>query len=232
MKYPMKLFYSTLSLTILIFLSGCKEDLYSNLSENEAVQMWALLLKNDIGSEKFIGKDGAFGIRVETDQIAEAVQIFKVCGFPKDEYKDIGSLFKKEGLISSPIEEKARYMHGLSQSLGETISQIEGVVIARVHIVLPEENPFSGSSKPSAASIFIKHRPDSNFAELKSKIKQIISKSVEGLQYSRVAVALLPLKGNKLCGDIMATYPIPPVKPFSMASLRINSKEKQWIEII
>jgi type III secretion protein J len=227
-----KLFYSTLSLIILFLLTGCKEDLYSNLTENEAVQMWALLLKNDIGSEKFVGKDGAFGIRVETDQIAEAVQIFKVCGFPKNEYKDIGSLFKKEGLISSPIEEKARYMHGLSQSLGETISQIEGVVIARVHIVIPEENPFSGSIKPSAASIFIKHRPDSNFSDLKSKIKQLVSKSVEGLQYSRVAVALLPLKGNKLCGDIMATISTPSVKQLSIASLNKKSKGKEWIEII
>ncbi|MEE9339448.1 MAG: type III secretion inner membrane ring lipoprotein SctJ, partial [Methylococcaceae bacterium] len=192
-------------LMILLLLTGCKEDLYSNLSENEAVQMWAVLLRNKIDSEKFNTKDGAFGIRVETDQISEAVQILKGCGFPKSEYKDMGSLFKKEGLISSPIEEKARYIHGLSQSLGETLSQIDGVIIARVHIVLPDENPFSGSIKPSAASIFIKHRSDSEFSDIKSKIKQIVAKSIEGLQYNQVAVALLPVKGNSICGELVAT---------------------------
>lgn len=181
-------------LIVLLLLTGCKEDLYSNLSEHEAVQMWAVLLKNEINSEKFVTRDGAFGIRVETEQIAEAVEILKGCGFPKNEYKDIGLLFKKEGLISSPIEEKARYIHGLSQSLGETISQIDGVIIARVHIVLPDENPFSGAIKPSAASIFIKHRSDSDFSDIKSKIKQLVAKSIEGLQYSQVAVALLPIE--------------------------------------
>lgn len=213
-----KLFYSTLALTLLFLLTGCKEELYSNLSETEAVQMWAVLLKNQVGSEKFVTRDGAFGISVETEQIAKAVQILKVCGFPKNEYKDVGLLFKKEGLISSPIEEKARYLYGLSQSLGETISQIEGVVTARVHIVLPEENPFSGSVKPSAASILIKYRSDFNLFDIKSKIKQLVSKSIEGLQYSQIAVALLPIKGNSICGDIVATYTIPTTIPLSIVS--------------
>lgn len=215
---PMKLCCLSLSLMILFLLTGCKEDLYSNLSEHEAVQMWAVLLKNEVSSEKFVTRDGAFGIRVETEQIAEAVQVLKVCGFPKNEYKDIGLLFKKEGLISSPIEEKARYIHGLSQSLGETISQIDGVLIARVHIVIPEENPFSGSIKPSAASIFIKHRSGSAFSDIKSKIKQIVSKSVEGLKYSQVAVALLPIEGNSICGEIVAANNISTENPLSNAS--------------
>jgi type III secretion protein J len=211
-------FHSIFLLISILLIAGCKEDLYSNLSEHEAVQMWAVLLKNEIDSEKFVTRDGAFGIRVETEQIAEAVQILKGCGFPKNEYKDLGLLFKKEGLISSPIEEKARYIHGLSQSLGETISQIDGVIIARVHIVLPDENPFSGSIKPSAASIFIKHRTDSDFSDIKSKIKQMVAKSIEGLHYNQVAVALLPVEANNICGEIVAANTISKVRPPSIAS--------------
>ena len=46
-------------------------------------------------------------------------------------------------------------MHALAQDLSATISRIDGVVVARVHIVLPDNNPFAEKVKPSSAAVFI-----------------------------------------------------------------------------
>lgn len=187
-------------MTVIFLLTGCKVELYSNLSENEVVEIWAILLRQDIDSEKFATRDGTFGVRVEKSQVAEAVETLKGCGYPKKEFENVGGLFKKEGMISSPLEEQARYIYALTQSLGETLSQIDGVITARVHIVLPEEKPFSENIKPSSASVFIKYREGAQLQDIKSEIKLIVSKSIEGLNYNNVVLAMVPAEDTARCG--------------------------------
>jgi type III secretory pathway lipoprotein EscJ len=95
-------------------------------------------------------------------------------------------------LISSPLEERIRFIYGLSQDVQETLSRIDGVITARVHIVLPENDPFAKEVRPSSASVFIKYLPDSHLEDIKSEIKLIVEKSIEGLSYDKVSVVMLP----------------------------------------
>ena len=53
-----------LLLTIILLLTGCKEDLYTKLSESDANEMVAILLNNGIDAEK-IGVKGEFGVAVD-----------------------------------------------------------------------------------------------------------------------------------------------------------------------
>ena len=182
-----------LAIFSMVLLTGCKAELYSNLLENDANAMLAILLNNKIEAEKtFDKKAEAYFLHVEKSQIPQAVQLLKQHGYPKEKTATVGELFKKEGLISSPLEERTRFIFALSQSVQETLSQIDGVLVARVHVVLPENNPIDKTIKPSSASVFIKYNPAYRLEDMKSDIKLIVEKSIEGLTYDKVSVVMVP----------------------------------------
>jgi type III secretion protein J len=180
-------------LLAIVLLTGCKMELYSQLPEHDANDMMAILLRNGINSEKIREKKtGTFAIHVQQGQMPTAMALLKEQGFPREKHASIKDLFKKEGLISSPLEERIRFIYGLSQDVQETLSRIDGVITARVHIVLPENDPFTDQVKPSSASVFIKYLPESHLEDIKSEIKLIVEKSIEGLSYDKVSVVMLP----------------------------------------
>lgn len=177
-----------------LLLAGCKVELYSGLSEQEANEMLALLLEGGIDSGKQPGKERTASLLVEERSVARAVDLLRANGYPKDRYDSLGNVFKKEGLISSPLEERIRYIYALSQEVSETLSKIDGVIVARVHIVLPENQPFDEHVKPSAAAVFIKHRPEVSLERTIPQVKMIVNHAIEGLTYDKISVALFPAR--------------------------------------
>lgn len=187
-----------LAIVFLFFLSGCRIELYSGLSENDVNNMLAIMMSNGIDAKKVANpKDKNFALHVEESKIPVAVELLRENGYPREKSVAIGDLFKKEGLVSSPLEERVRYIYALSQSLQETLAQIDGVIVARVHIVIPDNNPLDDSIKPSSASVFIKYRPGSNLIDIKSQIKRIVENSIEGLNYEKVSVVMLPAQTSQ-----------------------------------
>lgn len=188
-----KKFFHALCLAIPVLLAGCKTELYSNLDEQDSNAMLAILMNHDIGVSKTGDKkSGTYFLHVEESRIPQAVALLKEHGYPREKVSTIGELFKKDGLISSPLEERARFIFALSQSVQETLSQIDGVLVARVHVVLPENNPLGNQISPSSASVFIKYNPDYKLEDMKSEIKLIVEKSIEGLSYDKVSVVMVP----------------------------------------
>jgi len=181
----------------LLLLTGCQMELYSSLPENDVNDMLAILLRNGIDSEKVPHKkNGTFAINVKKSEMPKAIGLLKQHGFPKEKFVTVQELFKKDGLISSPLEERVRFIYALSQDVQETLSRIDGVVTARVHIVLPENNPFANNVRPSSASVFIKYLSGANVKNIKSDIKMIVEKSIEGLSYDKVSVVMLPAQAT------------------------------------
>lgn len=170
--------------------SACKVELYSNLHEQEANEMLALLLRHGISSEKLAGEENRYNLHVDESKLAESVELLKQLGYPRNQFESMGQVFKKEGLISSPLEERIRFIYALSQEISQTISQIDGVVTARVHIVLPENNPLSDSLTPASASVFVKYREEANVGSSVPQIKKLVTNSIEGLSYDKVTVAM------------------------------------------
>lgn len=175
----------------LLLLAGCKNEiLYGDLSEADANSMLGLLLARGVNADKMEAKGGKFSIYVPRSQFAESVSTLQWFGLPKQEYKSLGDLFQKSGMVSSPTEERIRYVYGLSQTLAETLSKIDGVVTSRVNLVLPDNDPFNGAIKPSSASVFLRFRPGLVPSTLIPQIKKHIANSVEGLTFDRVSVTI------------------------------------------
>lgn len=184
------------SLIALFTACGAQVELLSAISESEANEALAALLDADIKALKTPGKEGLVNIQVEQGQVARAITILQAEGLPRERYAKMGEVFRKEGLISSPLEERARYLWALSQELSATVSQIDGVMKARVHVVLPERSTGGDPALPSSAAVFIKYKQGYNLDDAIPSIKRLVANSISGLTSDKVSVVLLPASGK------------------------------------
>jgi type III secretion protein J len=169
-------------------LAGCSKDpLYSKLDEQQANEMLAVLVSAGIDASKKPADEG-WSIEVARSGVPQAMKVLKAEGYPHEAYQSLGDVFRKEGFVSTRLEERARLLHALSQELSRTISAIDGVVVARVHLAIPERNPLSDDKPLSSASVFIKHKPGSQVVNKAASIKALVVNSVEGLPYDNVTV--------------------------------------------
>lgn len=181
-----------LVLIAVVALAGCgREDLYTNVTESDANTMLGLLIARGISATKRPVKENLFAVAVPRDQFASAVDILKWYGIPKETFQGIGEMFPKTGLVSSPSEERIRFMHALAGNISEMLSNIDGVITARVILVLPSNDPYTNANNPASASVFLKIRPGFDTTTQIPQIKNLVMNSVEGLKYERVAVTLV-----------------------------------------
>lgn len=169
-------------------LAGCGEQtLYSQLNERQANEMVAVLRLSGIPADK-VKAEGGFAVTAAEGDFARAVQTLRAMGLPREDFDSLGKVFKREGFVSTPLEERSRLVHALSQELSHTVSSIDGVLLARVALVLPAKHPLEDKTVPSSASVLIKVRPGLDIESLVPKIRALVVNSVEGLPYDSVTV--------------------------------------------
>ena len=176
---------------LLLAACGAKVDLLATIAERDANEVMAELLNKGISVTKVAGKDGNVGLQVNQSDMARAVDILRVAGLPRESFKAIGQVFSKDGLISSPVEERARYLYALSQELSGTLANLDGVLFARVHLVLPERGTGLDKGSPSSAAVFIKHRVEYDIELLQPQVRRLVANSIPDLSVDRVTVVLV-----------------------------------------
>ena len=171
-------------------LAGCKTGLYSGLNETEANEIVAALSAGNIDARKERPDGTDWQVQVDEGSIGPALALLGAQGLPHERFASMGDMFQKQGLVSTPSEERMRYIYAVSQELSQTLRSIDGVVSARVHVVVPATDPMSDKIRPSSAAVFIKHRPNVDLRLLAPAVKDLVAHSIEGLTPDQVSLSL------------------------------------------
>lgn len=174
-------------------LAACKSELYTNLDQRHANEIVATLRAHGIPADRIVGKGDKISVSVDESRFAEAVDVLNDNGLPREPFATLGDVFKRDGLVSSPVQERAQMIFALSQELSRTVSEIDGVLSARVHLVLPENDPLRQQLVPSSASVFIRHRASIAIGDLLPQVKLLVANGIAGLTYDKVSVVLVPV---------------------------------------
>lgn len=176
-------------------LAGCQSsELFGKLDEANANAVLEALYAEGITAKKLPGEGSFWRIEVDHEQHQRALHVVRGQGLPREQFATMGEVFKKEGLVSTPSEERLRYIYAVSQELANTLSQIDGVITVRVHPVIPFNDPLDVKVRTASASVFIKHSPEADIQQLAPAIRTLVTRSIEGLAPDNVSLTFVAAK--------------------------------------
>jgi type III secretion protein J len=198
-------------LLAIALLCACRVELHARLTERDANQILSALYAAGIPANKHTSDEKTWSVEVDEQDLQRALYVVREQGLPRESFANTGELFKKQGLISTPSEERIRHIYAMSQELANTLSQIDGVVVARVHPVIPANDPLATKVRPASASVFIKHRREADLTALAPAIRNLVMRGIEGLAYENIALTFVSAEET----DTSAGLPLLPGRPDS-----------------
>ena len=197
---PNRSWRGPLLMAAMVVMTGCKEVLYSQLSEAEANEMVTVLQASGFEASRSRDKDGVYEVSVDSVDVAAANAILTSNGLPHKRFARMDEVFDAQGLVGSPFEERVRYTFALEQKLTEHLVSIHGVRDARVTVSLSEQPRFGEAEAPASASVILHYEPDFAVNEAVPKIKTLIANAVQGLDYERVSVVTFESQSAAVLG--------------------------------
>lgn len=180
---------------LISLVAACREDLYTGLDERQANEIVAVLYANGISAGRVRAPDNSYAVQVESAALGPAIIVLDEAGIPRNRFETIGEVFPAEGVVGTAFEEHVRYIYALGQELSETVSGIEGVDAARVHIMIPQRTRMRDAAEPSSASVAVYRTPEFDVETSIPSIKTLIAYAVPSLTYENVAVATFDAGG-------------------------------------
>jgi flagellar M-ring protein FliF len=169
-------------------ISVSKEDpyqyLFVDLSPEDTSAIAGYLRANNI-TDFVIDKKGIKVapdkvIKLRVDLAQEGLPAKGVVGWEK---------FDEENFTRTDFEQNIQKQRAIQGELARTISSIEGIVSARVHIVQPKNSLFVKDQKPSSAAIYLKTKRGVELDQRQIRgIQHLVSRSVEGLDLNQVTI--------------------------------------------
>ena len=170
--------------------------LYSNLSDADASAIVGKLKELKV---PYSVSDGGATILVPQSSQADLRLQLAGAGLPSG--AGVGmvgmEVFDKTNFGITDFAQKLNFQRALEGELTKTITRLSPVESARVHLVLPAERLFTTQQRDTTASVVIKLKPAARLTdEQVATIRNLVSRSVEGLQPANVAV--MDVNGNSL----------------------------------
>ncbi|MBU0508910.1 flagellar M-ring protein FliF [bacterium] len=169
--------------------------LYTGLSGKDAAQIVDKLRERKIPFQ--VSSDGT-AIKVPQEQASELRLDFAGAGLPRS--GEIGyELFDKPMLGMTDFVQHMNYHRALEGELGRTISELDAIETARVHLVVPSTRLFKEDQKQPTASIAVQLSPGGTLSPQQVQaITYMTAYSVEGLEVGNITI--IDTRGNLLSG--------------------------------
>jgi flagellar M-ring protein FliF len=157
--------------------------LYTGLSTEDSASIVAKLKE-----QKVLHRVTATGIEVPEEHVHELRLDLAAAGLPRG--GGVGfEIFDNARFGATEFEQQVNLRRALEGELGRSIMTIEGVVSARVHLVLPERRLFAARSEGASASVVVKLQPGIDFGKREvAGVVHLVSSAVPGLSKDRVSV--------------------------------------------
>jgi type III secretion protein J len=181
-------------LTAAFLVAGCTVPIAGGLDEGQANRVMVALDHAGVGGEKESDPqvEGRFRVVVERDEAPRAIAALREEDLPAPSTPGLLDAMGKGSLVPSQLTEHAQFVTGLSGELERSLSAVDGVLSARVHLSLPEIDPLREGPRPKAtASVLIKHRGSTPPLEA-HEVKRLVAGAAPGLAPDDVAVVMLP----------------------------------------
>ena len=173
--------------------------LYGSLSGMDTKQVMETLAAADI---PYNVEPNSGALLVKAEDISRARLKLAAAGVaPSDGNVGFEILDKEQGLGTSQFMEATRYRRGLEGELARTVSSLNNVKGARVHLAIPKSSVFVRDERKPSASVLVELYPGRNLEPGQvMAIVNLVATSVPELDKSQVTV--VDQKGNLLSDQL------------------------------
>ncbi|KKA07326.1 pathogenicity island 1 effector protein [Pseudomonas ogarae] len=181
-----------LLLLLCLALAGCRQpNLLEGLDQQQANEVLSVLQRNNIAAVKVdTGKTG-YAVKIDARDFSAAVDLLNLYSLPSRPRLQVAEMFPSDSLVASPRAEKARLYSALEQRIEQSLSVLEGVVSARVHVSYDLEAGEGGRKPPPVhLSAVVLHERDVEAQLLITDIKRFLKNSFAAVEYENVSVVL------------------------------------------
>jgi type III secretion protein J len=177
---------------------GCSAPIEHGLDEPAANEVVAALRRGGVAAEKVRDESAGgtgFIVRAPQADTVRALELLRAAGLPRGHRSGFAEVYAQPSLVPTATEERARYVEALSGELQRTLEAVDGVIAARVHLVLAEQDPLAEDGKPrvpAQAAVLLKARAGEPPPIKEPDVQKLVAGSVPGLAPASVAVVILP----------------------------------------
>jgi flagellar M-ring protein FliF len=166
---------------------------YTNLSDQDQVEVLALMKKNNVRDFKLEGGT----LSVPADQTLDFRMMLAQEGLPNSGAGVGWEKFDEQSFGKTDFDQRISKLRALQGELARTISRLEPVEAARVHIVMPNDTVFAEDKKQTTASISLRLKPGKQISQRQIVgVLHLVARAVEGLDPSKIAI--VDQEGNML----------------------------------
>ncbi len=178
--------------------------LYTELDQQDA---GAIVNKLDALKIPYEVAANGNSIRVPGEQVGKVRMLMAAEGLPKGGSIGYEIFDQKEGFGTTSFVQNINHLRALEGELARTISTMNAVQSARVHLVLPQRELFSHTTQTATASVFLKTRGGALGKQQVAAIQHLIAAAVPQLNPNQISIvdergALLARPNDESAGGL------------------------------